>query len=158
MRIRRRLAMPIAVALAVAALTTGCEHVQSPPNITKDQAIARVDTRAQEAFQQLPAGATLKPRTSEPDMPCDDGPDGRTFVDNDYTIDYPTGWPVEQTISTLAAYWTAQGYKTIKDERTRAKTPAFSAEHPDGFRIGVLVTYRDNGRIDAILISSSPCL
>ena len=158
MRVLRHLAVPIAVALAVTALTAGCDRVQSPPELTKDQAIARVDTRAQEAFRQLPAGATLKPRTSEPDMPCDDGPDGRTFVDNDYTIDYPDGWPVEQAIPTLAAYWTEQGYRTVKDERARARTPAFSAEHPDGFRIGVLVTYRDNGRIDALLISSSPCL
>jgi hypothetical protein len=157
MRIARRLATTVAAALAAGALTAGCDNVQSPPAITKEQAVERVEARAQEAFQRLPAGATLKPRSSEPEMPCDDGPGDRTFVENDYTIDYPTGWPVEQTIPTLADYWAGQGYRTVKDERTRDRIPAFSAEHPDGFRIGVRLTYRDNGRIDAFLISSSPC-
>jgi hypothetical protein len=155
MRIPGRLALTITAALAAGALTAGCDSVQPGPTITKEQAVTRVDARAQEAFRQLPAGATLKPRSSEPDTPCDDG---RTFVENDYTVEYPSGWPVEQAIPVLAGYWTSNDYKTVKDDRDRDKTPAFSVEHPDGFRIGIRLTCRDSGAIDAFLISSSPCL
>ncbi len=154
----RRLAMTLAAALTAGALTTGCDSVQPQAPFTQQQAVERVATRAQEAFQQLPAGATLKVDRDEPKMHCDDGPDGRTFVETNYAIDYPEGWPVEQTIPTLADYWTKQGYKTIRDERTRDKLPAYSAEDAEGFRIGARLTYLDNGRIDAYLISSSPCI
>jgi hypothetical protein len=151
-----RLALAAAAALTAGALTAGCDNVK--PALTQHQAVDRVNARAREAFQQLPAGAALKVRTDEPKMPCDDGPKGRTFVETNYNIEYPEGWPVEQTIPALADYWTKNGYKTVKDERTRDKLPAFSAEDPDGFRIGARLTYRDNGRVDAYLISSSPCL
>jgi hypothetical protein len=154
----RRLVLTVAAVLTAGALTAGCDAVQPEPTITKQQAVDRVAARAQEAFQQLPAGATLKLRSNEPDMPCDDGPDGRTFVETDYTIEYPQGWPVQQTMATLADYWTTNGYQTVRDERADATTPGFSVEHPDGFRIGIQITNRDSGRIDAYLISSSPCL
>jgi hypothetical protein len=156
MPLYRQLALTIAAALTAGALTAGCDTVEKPA-VTQQQAVDRVAARAREALQQLPPGATLKIRSDEPKMPCDDAK-GRTFVETDYTIEYPEGWPVQQTIPTLADYWTKNGYKTIKDERTRDKLPAFSVEHPDGFRIGIQLTYRDNGHIDAYLISSSPCL
>ena len=154
----RRLALTIAAALTAGALIAGCDTVQPQSSVTQQQAVDRVAARAQDALQHLPPGATLKVQSNEPQMPCDNGPKGRTFVETDYVIDYPQGWPVEQIIPTLADYWAKQGYKTIKDERARDKLPAFSVEDPDGFRIGVQLTYRDNGRIDAYLISSSPCL
>jgi hypothetical protein len=46
----------------------------------------------------------------------------------------------------------------VRDDRTDDKLPDFSAEDSDGFRIGASLTYRDSGRIDAFLVSSSPCL
>jgi hypothetical protein len=154
----RTLALTAAAALTAGALTAGCDTVQPKATVTQQQAVERVAARAQEALQQLPSGAKLKVYSDQPTMPCDDGPKGSTFVETDYTIDYPDSWPVEQTVPTLADYWTKNGYKTVKDERTRKGLPAFSAEHPDGFRIGIQLTYRDTGRIDAFLISSSPCL
>ncbi|HYN94269.1 MAG TPA: hypothetical protein VES42_10520 [Pilimelia sp.] len=153
----RRLALTLTTVLAAAAITSGCDTVEPAATITKQQAVERVANRAQEALRQLPPGATLQVRLHEPDTPCDPG-DPRTFVESNYSLDYPEQWPVEQAIPTLAAYWRDKGYKIIKDQRDRPKTPALSVEDPDGFRIGVALTYRDSGRIDAFLISSSPCL
>ena len=153
----RRLVLALTAALAVGAITAGCDNTVQP-TVTKPQAIERTTARAQEALQQLPPGATLQIRRNEPDMPCDNGPDGRTFVELDYSIRYPDGWPVEKVIGTLADYWTRSGYTIVKDERDRDKLPAIGVEHPDGFRIGASLTYRDNGRIDAYLVSSSPCI
>ena len=149
----RRLALATA-ALTLGALTTGCDTVA---DFTPQQATDRVSTRAQEAFQQLPAGATLKVDANRPAVPCGTDPNGPSFVEIDYSLQYPTGWPVEQTMETLAGYWQKAGYKTVNDERGVKGTPSFSAEDQDGFRIGVSVTYRDDGTIDAYLISSSPC-
>ena len=157
MRLPRRLTLTIAAVLAAGGLTAGCDTVEPQPAITQEQAVERVEARAREAIGQLPAGATLKPQLLEPKMQCDEA-GGRTFVEHDYIIEYPAGWPVQQTVTTLADYWTRNGYKTVKDERARERIPEFGAEHPDGFRIGVQLTYRDNGRIDAFLVSSSPCL
>jgi hypothetical protein len=154
----RRLARTAAAALTAGALTTGCDSVQPQPALTQQQAVERVGSRAQEALAQLPPGATLKVHLNEPDLACDNGPGGRTFVETDYAIDYPEGWPVEQAIPTLAQYWTAKGYKTLRDERSDAKLPAFAVQDPEGFRISIELTRRDNGRVDAFIISSSPCI
>jgi hypothetical protein len=156
MPLLRHLALTAVAALTAGALTAGCDSVDQPA-FTQQQAVERVATRAQEALQQLPPGATLKIHLNEPEMPCDDN-GGSTFVETDYAIDYPQGWPVKDTIGTLADYWSKNGYTTIRDERSRDKLPALSVEHPDGFRIGIQLTYRDTGRIDAYLLSSSPCL
>ena len=151
-----RLALTAAAALTAVALAAGCDTVEQPA-ITQQQAVERVTAHAQEALQQLPPGATLKIQRDEPEMPCDDGP--RTFVETDYIVDYPKGWPVERTIPTLADFWARNGYTIVKDDRASDKLPALGVEHPDdGFRILIRLTYRDNGRIDAFLISSSPCL
>ena len=156
----RRWALPLAVAAAFTAgvLTAGCDNSVQQPTITTAQAIERVTARAQEALQQLPPGATLKAELNQPEIPCDNGPDGSTFAEIDYKIVYPDGWPVAKVIPTLADYWTANNYKIVDDSRTNDKTPNLGVEHPDGFRIGASLTYRDNGTIDAYLISSSPCL
>ena len=154
----RRLLSTLVAALTAGALTAGCDTVQHAA-VTKEQAVERVVARAEEAFAQLPPGASLKIRSTEPDMPCDDGPAGRTFVETGYTVEYPDAWPVEQSMATLSAYWQRSGYKTIRDDRGSDKLPEIVVEHPDdGFRIGYLLTHRDNGRIDAYLTSSSPCL
>lgn len=154
----RRLAHALAAALAAGALTAGCDSSVQQPTMTPSQAVERVAARAQEALRQLPPGATLKAELNQPEIPCDNGGDKSTFAEIDYKIDYPAGWPVAQVIPTLAGYWTKNGYKTVTDKRTDAKTPTLGVEHPDGFRISASLTYRDNGRIDAYLISSSPCL
>jgi hypothetical protein len=154
----RHLVLAVAAVVTAGALTTGCDNVQPPAEMTQQQAVERVDALAQEAFQQLPAGATLKQRSSEPEMPCDDGPGGRTFVETDYVIDYPEGWPVQQTMGILGDYWAKNNYKIVRDDRQDDKAPELVVEHPgDAFHIGYLVTYRDNGRIDALLRSSSAC-
>ena len=154
----RRRALTIVAALVAGALTAGCDSVDQP-TVTKEQAVERVATRALEAFQQLPAGATLKQTLAQTDLPCDDGPDGRTFVETDYAVEYPPSWPVEQSMATLSTYWQNSDYRIVRDDRQDDKFPELVVEHPaDGFRIGYLVAHRDNGRIDAILRSSSPCL
>jgi hypothetical protein len=155
----RRPILTVVAALTAGTLITGCDNVPSEPTLTKQEAVARVDARAQEAFAQLPTGATLKTRSSKPDLPCDNGPDGRTFVENTYTIDYPQGWPIQQSMTVLAEFWTKNNYKTVRDDRQDDSAPELVVEHPDdAFHIGYLVSYRDNGRIDAVLRSSSTCL
>lgn len=154
----RRTALAVLAALTVGALTAGCDTVDQP-TVTKEQAIERVAARAQEAFQQLPSGATLKQTLAQTDLPCDNGPKGRTFVETDYAVEYPPSWPVEQSMATLSTYWTNNKYTIVRDDRQDDKFPELVVEHPaDGFRIGYLVAHRDNGRTDAILKSSSPCI
>jgi hypothetical protein len=155
----RPLALTVVAALTAGTLITGCDTVPSEPTVTKQEAVARVEARAQEAFGRLPAGATLKTRSSKPDLPCDEGPDGRTFVENSYTIDYPQGWPIEQSLAVLADYWTNSNYTIVRDDRQDTRAPELVVEHPDdAFHLGYLLSYRDNGRIDGILRSSSTCV
>jgi hypothetical protein len=144
-------------ALIAGALTAGCDPVQ--PTVTNQQAVERVAARAHEAFAQLPPGASLTMRSHEPAMPCDgDGSHGRTFVETEYTIDYPPSWPIEQTLTTLASYWQRASYKTVRDDRKDPQLPELVVEHPhDGFRIGYLLKHADNGHVDGYLTSSSPC-
>ncbi|AEV84399.1 hypothetical protein ACWT_3376 [Actinoplanes sp. SE50] len=153
-----RLARILAAALTVAALTVGCDSsVPSQSNVTQHEAEQRVADRAQEALQQLPSGASLKVTLNEPKLRCEDNGD-RTFVENQYAIEYPKGWPVQQAVPTLAGYWTGKGYKILRDERDDPKLARFGVEYPDEFRISIEVIHRDNGRVDAYLISSSPCI
>ena len=152
-----RWALALTAALTAGAITAGCDSPVEPPEITQQQTVERVTARAQEALRQLPPGATLKPELNQPEIPCDSGPDGSTFAEIDYKLVYPDGWPVQQFIPTLADYWAANGYTIVDDSRGNAKTPNLGVEHPDGFRIGASLTYRDNGTVDAYLISSSPC-
>ncbi len=155
----RRTALTVIAALTAGALTAGCDTVDQQPTVTKEQAVERVAARAQEAFGQLPAGATLKQTLAQTDLPCENGPKGSTFVETDYAVEYPATWPVEQSMATLSAYWHSNKYKIVRDDRSDDKFPELVVEHPtDGFRIGYLVAHRNNGRIDAILKSSSPCL
>jgi hypothetical protein len=154
----RHLAQIAVAALTAGALLAGCDNVPSEPTVSKQEAVTRVEARAQEAFAQLPAGATLKLRSSRPDLPCEEGSGGRRFVENSYTIDYPAGWPIGQSLTTLADYWARSNYKVVRDERQDDKVPELVVEHPDDlFHIGYLLSYRDNGRIDGVIRSSSTC-
>lgn len=153
-----RLARIAVAALTAGALLAGCDNVPAEPTVSKQEAVTRVEARAQEAFGQLPAGATLKLRSSRPDLPCEEGSGGRRFVENSYTIDYPEGWPIERSMTVLADYWARSNYKVVLDYRKEKKVPELVVEHPDDlFHIGLLLSYRDNGRVDGVLRSSSTC-
>lgn len=152
----RHLTLTAVAVLTAGALLTGCDTVDEP-TLTKEQAVARVEALAQETFAQLPAGATLTLRASLPDVRCDDNRGG-AFVENTYAVEYPDGWPVEQSMTTLADYWASRSYRTVRDERADPKVPELVVETPgDEFRIGYVVTHRDNGAVDPALRTSSPC-
>lgn len=153
----RRLAVTIAATLTAIALATGCESVRPRAALTQEQAATRVATRAQEALQHLPPGASPRVDRNAPELPCDDKP-GSTFVETRYVIDYPPGWPFYQVLPYLATYWTNEGYQKVRDDRNDPEQPAFAFEDPDGFRISIELYHRDNSRYDAYLLSSSPCL
>jgi hypothetical protein len=130
------------------------------PTLTREQAIAKVDARAREAFAQLPEGSQLRLFADHSDLPCDEtgGVGDRRFHEMVYAVDPVPQWPVAQVIPTLVDYWAASGYRVVRDDRDEPKIPQYFVEHPDGFRIGVSATHRDNGRVDVYLTSSSPCM
>ena len=126
--------------------------------MTKDQAVARVAERAQEAFRHLPPGATLKQTLHTPDLPCDNG-DDRVFVETRYDVVFPPAWPVEQSMTMLADYWAGAGYRVVRDDRTSADLPELVVEKADdGFRVGYLINRGSGGKATARLLSSSPCI
>jgi uncharacterized lipoprotein len=142
----------VAALAVLLLLTAGCDM---QPTVTEPVAIERVAARAQEAFAQLPPGATLRQELHQTNLPCEGG---RTFVETDYDIAFPAGWPVDSAIATLAAYWEKAGYRVVLDERDSAEAPELVVQHPaDGFRIGLLVAH-DGAITKATLRSSSPCL
>ena len=148
----------VLVLLAAGALLAGCDSTQES-TVTKDEAVQRVADRAQEALRQLPAGATLKQTLHQPDLTCDDQDrDGAIFVETNYQVVHPQGWPVDQSMATISAYWDSHGYKAVRDDRDDTKNPELVVEkEEDGFRIGYLVSRRANGTTDVFLRSSSPC-
>jgi hypothetical protein len=144
--------------LAAGALLAGCDSTQES-TVTKEEAVQRVADRAQEAFRQLPPGATLKQTLHTPDLACNDQDrDGAVFVETTYQVMYPKGWPVDQTMATISAYWDSHGYKAVRDDRGDTTHPELVVEkEDDGFRIGYLISHRANGTEDVYLRSSSPC-
>lgn len=152
-----RAASVILSGLLAVVLGAGCDSAKET-TVTKDQAVARVAERAQEAFRQLPPGATLEQTLHTPDLPCDDG-DGRVFVETRYDVVFPATWPVDQSMTVLADYWTGNGYRIVRDDRASTELPELVAEKTsDGFRIGYLINHGADGRATARLLSSSPCL
>ncbi|WP_430783843.1 hypothetical protein [Actinoplanes sp. G11-F43] len=149
---------PVRIALTVAAglLLTGCGLMNPAPDISRTDAAERVARQAEEAFAQLPPGATLRTLLDHPESKCDEG--DLVFAERQYQIDYPQGWPVARAVPTLAGYWTGAGWETLRDERADPKLPNFAAQDPDGFRISIEITNRDSGVVDAYLVSSSPCV
>lgn len=118
---------------------------------------ARVTALAEEAFRQLPPGATLKVMLEQPEIPCDRGPADTTFTEIEYIVDHPRGWPVEQVIPVLAGYWAHTGYTIVDDERDDRQVPVLRVEHPGGFRIAASLVRPEHGRVAAYLVSSSTC-
>jgi hypothetical protein len=155
--IGRRYATALAVAAAL-LLAIGCD-VQNQPAVTQEEAITRVVARANDTFGQLPPGARLTKKAEKEKVTCGDGRiDTRTFVEYVYTIDYPDGWPVEESMATLATYWEKAGYTTVRDDRASRDFPELVVENPaDGFRVGYLVAH-DGGKAFPTLRSSSPCV
>ncbi len=149
--VARRILSTIGAVVLAGVLTGGCD-MKSP--FSQQQAEQRVEARAQEALQQLPAGTSLKVGLHLTDVKCD-RPAGGHFIETNYDVEPPAGWPVDQTLPTLDAYWTKQGYKVVRDERGDDTVPTLSVEDADGFRIGVVF---NRSKAAAFLISSSPCI
>lgn len=146
----------LALIAALSLLTTGCGLMNSTSDISRQEAAERVAQRADEAFAQLPPGATLRILLDHPDSRCDEG--DLVFAERQYQIDYPQGWPVDEAVPTLSGYWNGAGYETLRDESSDPKLPNFAAQDQDGFRISIEINHRDTGVTDAYLVSSSPCV
>ncbi|MDG4785675.1 hypothetical protein O7626_06975 [Micromonospora sp. WMMD1102] len=132
------------------------------PTVTAAQAAQRVEEILRDASAQLPPGAEMKPFGHTGTLPCDDptdgGPAGRVFVEQQYELDFPPGWPADQALPTLAAYWQWRGYQVVNDLRDHGD-PRFTVQDPaDGYRVGVTVYHRAPGSVDVYLIGSSPCV
>ena len=149
---------PVAAALALVLLAGACTDSPKESTVTKDEAVARVAERAQEAGQQLPPGAKLEQNQAIDDMPCDDGHDS-TFVEYRYNVAFPADWPVDQSMTKLADYWLANGYTIVRDDRDRGRIPELVVEKKtDGFRIGYLINHNTDVKVNARILSSSPCI
>lgn len=150
----------MATILAVSACTGQDRSLQ--PTVTKEQAAQRTEQLVQEAFAQLPAGATLKLNNSSDESPCDDasdgGPAGRVFVERRYLVVPPPGgtWPVDQALPTLVSFWEKKGYKVYDDRRT-SSYPKYVVETPDGYSANI-TTWDRGDHSDITLSSSSPCV
>ncbi|MFI1989748.1 hypothetical protein [Actinoplanes sp. NPDC020271] len=159
----RRLGYALAAAvmmLALAACAGKDKDLQ--PTETKAQAAQRVEELVQEAFKQLPSGATLKVSTDEDSVPCDDptdgGPAGRIFAEKAYDIVPPaTGtWPSNEIIPTLVTFWQQKGYKTRTDDRSKQE-PRYSVETSDGY-IVLVQSWNRGDHLDYGLSADSPCI
>lgn len=163
MRTQHTAAIGVA-ALLTAALTAGCgtttettkAETTKETAVTRDEAVARVDARAQEAFQHLPPGATLKQKNHLPGVVCGDG--RLTFVETDYDILFKPGWPVEQSMQSLADYWSGNGYTIVQDDRDSAEFRQLIVEKNDRFRVGYQINHQTDDSITASLTSNSPCM
>ncbi|AGZ42808.1 hypothetical protein [Actinoplanes friuliensis] len=154
---RRTVALVLAF-LTAGALAAGCDSTQES-TVSREEVVQVVADRAQEALQALPAGATLKQRLHQPDLTCNDQDrDGEQFVETNYQVEYPEGWPVDRSMADLSAYWERSGYKIVRDDRNDATTPELVVEkESDGYHIGYLISRRSSGKVDVYLRSSSPC-
>lgn len=153
----------LAATIALILVTSGCgkkEEGMQPTN-TADQASARVDAVVEETLQQLPTGATLKRHGPTGMMPCDDptdgGPAGRVFIEKQYEVEYPAGWPADQAIPRLAEYWQQKSYRIHNDRRDKTD-PSLAVETPDGYRASIDVFIRGAGHTDIYVAGSSPCV
>ncbi|GIE34699.1 hypothetical protein Ait01nite_077440 [Actinoplanes italicus] len=132
------------------------------PTETSAEAVKRVEALVQEAFAQLPAGATLKFSDGSDHGSCDDAesglPRGRVFVEKRYNV-VPRaggGWPEEQAIPALVAFWEKQGYRVYDDGRDR-RDPKFVVDTPDGYAV-IVHGYDRGDHYDFTLSGSSPCV
>ncbi|HET9517999.1 MAG TPA: hypothetical protein VFO77_09765 [Actinoplanes sp.] len=125
------------------------------------QATERVEDLLQEAYRQLPPGATLKPRGGVAELPCDDptdnGPAGRVFIEKVYQVAFPAGWPADRALPALVQYWQPPQYRVHNDRRD-APDPRFAVETTDGYRVSIEVFVRPAGNLDVYLGGSSPCV
>lgn len=140
------------------AVLAGCGSA-AESGLTSEEAVKRVAARAEEAVAHLPAGASLEQTLHQPDVTCDDHDrDGPVFVETNYRVVYPPGWPVDDTMATISGYWSSHGYRIVRDDRDNATHPELVVEKKDdGFRIGYLISHRANGAKDVFINSSSPC-
>lgn len=150
----------ITTMLAVAACTGEDKSLQ--PTATKEQAAQRTEELVQEAFAQLPSGATLKLHNSSDESPCDDptdgGPAGRVFAERRYLVVPPAGgsWPADQAIPALVTFWQQKGYR-VHDDRRTGSYPRYVVETADGYSANIS-TFDRGDHVDVTLSSSSPCV
>ena len=153
----------LAATIALVLITSGCANKEATvqPTATAEQASARVDAVVQETHQQLPSGAELKPHGAVGKVPCDDptdrGPAGRIFIEKQYQVQYPAGWPADQALPRLAEYWQQKSYRIHNDSRDEPD-PRLVVETPDGYRASIEVFNRSAGNTDIYLVGSSPCV
>ncbi|MFE1165761.1 hypothetical protein [Nocardiopsis sp. NPDC058789] len=125
--------------------------------ITEDEAAAKVDQHIANAVAALPETVELEPlgpvAFASCDDPTDGGPRGRVTVSLDQWLN---GLPVEeneQNAELLYQYWTANGYRVLRDERPDKLSIAVENEE-DGF----LMSLRASIQGDLSLGASSPCV
>jgi hypothetical protein len=156
-----KIAMTLTAALLLITACTGRTE-DMPPTDTKAQAVQRVEALVQEAFAQLPAGVTLRFSDGSDHGSCDDidsgARPGRIFVEKRYDVVPSTGggWPEDQAIPALVAFWEKQGYRVHDDGRDR-RDPKYVVETSDDYAV-IVMAYDRGDHLDFTLSGTSPCI
>ena len=149
-------------ALVVASMLSGCGigttgETDMNETITQDRAAEKVREHIERTLTALPDEAELETRRGTLFASCDDATDGgpgdRVTVSETFWI---RGLPVEDNeagIERMYEYWTANGYRVLRDERPDSLS--LTVEHEeDSFRVGVRTS--DKGSLS--ISASSPCV
>jgi len=124
--------------------------------LNQQQAAERVDSHITAAVDQLRPRPGLHPVRRFAFAcadPTDHGPLGRVVVEHRYELPAIDAADGPSVLDSLAAYWTANGYRILGDGRGRPLAE-IAAEAPDGFR--VVICTDTLGKL--AIIGSSPCV
>lgn len=128
------------------------------PTQTAAEASQRVQQLVEEAFAQLPPGASLVFNDGSDVGACDGHLQGMVFAEKRYRIVVEPGsnWPADQAIPTLVAFWEKAGYR-LHDDRRQERWPRYVVRSPDDFSVSIAGWDRGD-HFDYTLSSSSPCV
>lgn len=125
--------------------------------MTQEEAAERAREQIDNLMEALPETAQLEerggPNFAACDDPTDGGPRDRVTVSDSYWI---RGLPVEdndQTIELMYEYWTANGYRVLRDERP--DKPSIAVENEEDF-FWMSLRISDEGSLS--ISASSPCV
>ncbi|WP_430782597.1 hypothetical protein [Actinoplanes sp. G11-F43] len=128
------------------------------PTVSAAEASQRVQQLVEEAFAQLPPGASLVFNDGSDVGPCEGAMQGRVFAEKRYRIVVEPGsdWPADRAIPTLVAFWEKAGYQ-LHDDRRQERWPRYVVRTPDDFSVNIAGWDRGD-HFDYTLTSSSPCV
>ncbi|MFE6307452.1 hypothetical protein [Nocardiopsis sp. NPDC057823] len=156
-RLKQAAYLPLAVFAMTACSPGADQETTMQETMTQDEAATKVDQHITGAVSALPETVELEPvgpvAFASCDDPTDGGPRGRVTVSQDQWLNGLLVEENEQNAELLYEYWTANGYRVIRDERPDKLSIAVENEE-DGFLMSLRVSIQGDLSIGA----SSPCV